>query len=351
MSSIDVFLSDQEMAPAGSEHLFAEKVVRLSRIPVAYHPPEGMPEVAPLPAQKNGYVTFGYFVKSFVTGDEHGWPGLGYSYAGFVPVKEEITERAPRTLWLIAGAATIWLIFGVLIGVLSAVKRRTVIDRAAMGFALLGISAPVFWLGLIALWVFWRTLGWTGGTGYVPMEDGICCGQDTWLMHLILPWTVLSLLYMAIYVVMTLGAFAVILAMRRDGAAIEDISELAGLSKTNLPMAFAMAMFMFSLAGIPPLAGFFAKLYVFMAAIKAELYTLAVIGVLNSIVALYYYLVVVKVMYVDHSPEENTPIPISRAYVWVLGAASIIVILIGSFAVQPIFDWALRSAQSLIGSA
>src|SRR5262245_38845692 len=122
------------------------------------------------------YVTFGYFVKSFVTGDEHGWPGLGYSYAGFVPVKEELTERAPRTLWLTAGAATIWLIFGVLIGVLSAVKRRTVIDRAAMGFALLGISAPVFWLGLIALWVFWRTLGWTGGTGYVPMEDGICCG-------------------------------------------------------------------------------------------------------------------------------------------------------------------------------
>jgi peptide/nickel transport system permease protein len=145
------------------------------------------------------YVEFGYFVKNFVTGDENGWPGLGYSYAGFVPVKEEITTRAPRTLWLIAGAATIWLIFGVAIGVISAVKRRTLLDRAAMGFALFGISAPVFWLGLIALWIFWRTLHWTGGTGYVPIEDGFCCGEDTWLMHMILPWCVLALLYMAIY--------------------------------------------------------------------------------------------------------------------------------------------------------
>jgi peptide/nickel transport system permease protein len=145
------------------------------------------------------YIEFGYFVKNFVTGDENGWPGLGYSYVGFVPVKEEIAERAPRTLWLIAGAATIWVTFGVLIGVLSAVKRRTVLDRAAMGFALFGISAPVFWLGLIFLWVFWRTLHWTGGTGYVPLSDGVCCGQDTWFGHLILPWVVLSLLYMAIY--------------------------------------------------------------------------------------------------------------------------------------------------------
>src|SRR5262245_1997227 len=145
------------------------------------------------------YEEFGYFVWHFVRGDENGWPGLGYSYSGFVPVKDQITERAPRTLWLIFGAATLWLVVGVGIGVLSAVKRRSLIDRAAMGFALFGISAPVFWLGLMALWIFWRKLHWTAGTGYVPISDGI----GSWFSHLILPWVVLALLYMAIYACMT----------------------------------------------------------------------------------------------------------------------------------------------------
>ena len=145
------------------------------------------------------YVEFGYFVKNFVAGDENGWPGLGYSYLGYVSVKDEIRERAPRTLWLIFGAATLWLTLGVSIGVLSAVKRRSVLDRAAMGFVLFGISAPVFWLGLMALFIFWRKLGWTAGTGYVPISDGI----GGWFSHLILPWTVLALLFMAIYARMT----------------------------------------------------------------------------------------------------------------------------------------------------
>jgi peptide/nickel transport system permease protein len=145
------------------------------------------------------YVQFGYFVKNFVTGDESGWPGLGYSYGAHVPVKEQIIERAPRTLWLIFGASVIWLTFGVALGVLSAVKRRSRADRAAMGFALIGISAPIFWLGPIALFIFWRKLGWTGGSGYVPLSEGVCCGERTWLMHMILPWVVLSLFFVAIY--------------------------------------------------------------------------------------------------------------------------------------------------------
>jgi peptide/nickel transport system permease protein len=149
------------------------------------------------------YVEFGYYVKDFVTGDEDGWPGLGYSYSGFVPVKQEITERAPRTLWLIAGAATIWLSIGVFVGVLSAVKRRSPVDRLAMGFSLVGITAPVFWLGLVVLYVFWRQLGWTGGSGYVPLSEGVCCGKDTWLMHMILPWLVLSVGFMAVYARLT----------------------------------------------------------------------------------------------------------------------------------------------------
>jgi NADH-quinone oxidoreductase subunit N len=126
------------------------------------------------------------------------------------------------------------------------------------------------------------------------------------------------LIYIAIYVVMTLGVFACILSMRREGAAIEDIGELAGLSQTNLPMAFALAMFMFSLAGIPPLAGFFGKLYVFLPAIKAELYTLAVIGVVTSVVGAYYYLRIVKLMFFDDAKQPFEPMPIKeRAVQWV----------------------------------
>jgi NADH-quinone oxidoreductase subunit N len=107
------------------------------------------------------------------------------------------------------------------------------------------------------------------------------------------------LIYIAIYVAMTLGSFAIILAMKRNGHNVEDISSFAGLSRTNPLLAFFFAMLLFSLAGIPPLAGFFAKWYVFVAAIKAGLFTLAVVGVLSSVVGAYYYLTIIKVMYFD----------------------------------------------------
>ncbi|TKT79088.1 NADH-quinone oxidoreductase subunit NuoN [Aquamicrobium sp. LC103] len=106
-------------------------------------------------------------------------------------------------------------------------------------------------------------------------------------------------IYMLIYLVMTLGTFAFILAMRRKEGNIEQIDDLAGLSNTNPMMATILTILMFSLAGIPPLAGFFAKWYVFMAAINAELYTLAVIGVLASVVGAYYYLRIIKIMWFD----------------------------------------------------
>jgi peptide/nickel transport system permease protein len=141
------------------------------------------------------YVQFGRYVKNFFTGDAYGWPGLGYSFAGGVSVLSEVQERAPRTLLLIAGASVIWLTGGVLVGVVSAVKRRTIFDRLAMGFALFGISAPVFWLGLMALFIFWRQLHWTGGTGYVPITQSF----TGFFSHMILPWCVLALLYAAFY--------------------------------------------------------------------------------------------------------------------------------------------------------
>jgi NADH-quinone oxidoreductase subunit N len=116
------------------------------------------------------------------------------------------------------------------------------------------------------------------------------------------------LIYIAIYVAMTLGSFAIILAMKRNGRNVEDISAFSGLSRTNPLLAFFFAMLLFSLAGIPPLAGFFAKWYVFVAAIKAGLFTLAVVGVLTSVVGAYYYLAIIKVMYFDEPLVRLDPI-------------------------------------------
>jgi NADH-quinone oxidoreductase subunit N len=107
------------------------------------------------------------------------------------------------------------------------------------------------------------------------------------------------LVYVAIYVTMTLGVFAVILSMRRSSGMVESIDQLAGLARTHPTMAFFLAMLLFSMAGVPPLAGFFAKFYVFLAAIKAGLYLLAVLGVVTSVVGAYYYLAIVKLMYFD----------------------------------------------------
>ena len=111
------------------------------------------------------------------------------------------------------------------------------------------------------------------------------------------------LIYMAIYLAMNLGAFACILAMRRQDRMIEGIADLSGLSRTHPAMALMLAVFMFAMAGIPPLAGFFAKLYVFLAAVEAGLYALAVIGVLSSVVAAYYYLRIIKTMYFDEAGD------------------------------------------------
>ena len=111
------------------------------------------------------------------------------------------------------------------------------------------------------------------------------------------------LIYMTIYLFMNLGVFTCILCMRRREQMAVGISDLAGLSKTNPLMALALAVFMFSMAGIPPLAGFFGKLYIFLAAVEAGLFALAIIGLLASVVAAYYYLRIVKIMYFDEAGE------------------------------------------------
>ncbi len=122
------------------------------------------------------------------------------------------------------------------------------------------------------------------------------------------------LVYLTIYLFMNIGTFGCILAMRRQGQMVEDIGSLAGLSKTNPMMAAALAIFMFSMAGIPPLGGFFAKFFVFRAAIDAELYVLAVIGLLASVVGAFYYLRIIKIMYFDEPAEAFDSAPGREIY-------------------------------------
>jgi NADH-quinone oxidoreductase subunit N len=152
------------------------------------------------------------------------------------------------------------------------------------------------------------------------------------------------LVYLAIYLAMTVGTFAVILTMRRDGGMVENISDLSGLARTNPALAFFLALLLFSLAGIPPLAGFFAKYYVFLGAIKAGLFTLAVIGVLASVVGAYYYLVIVKTMYFDEPAPGFKPMPGElRA---VLGVAGLFNLLFFVYP-APLINAATAAAKSL----
>jgi NADH-quinone oxidoreductase subunit N len=153
------------------------------------------------------------------------------------------------------------------------------------------------------------------------------------------------ILYMLIYMVMTLGTFACILAMRRkEEGNVEQIDDLAGLSSTNPFMALMLTMLMFSLAGIPPLAGFFGKYFVFVAAIEAKLYRLAIIGVLASVVGAYYYLRIVKVMFFDEPAEAFQPMPTELKVV--LGLSGVFVVFFWVMP-GPVVTAATAAAQSL----
>jgi NADH-quinone oxidoreductase subunit N len=154
-----------------------------------------------------------------------------------------------------------------------------------------------------------------GHVGYALM--GMAVANDTGYRGV--------LVYLAIYVVMNLGAFAVIVSMRRQGRALEEVDDLKGLGRTDPAMALWMAVFMFSMAGIPPLAGFFGKLYVFLAAVQAGFWTLALIGILTSVVGAYYYLRIVKVMYFDAGEGAFDPPP--AAVSMVMAATGLLTLL------------------------
>jgi peptide/nickel transport system permease protein len=125
-----------------------------------------------------------------------------FSYRNRIPVKEEIFRRLPVTMTLAAGAAVFWLLIGIPIGIASAIRRGSLVDRAGMVFALFGVSAPVFWLGYIMLWIFWFQLGWAPKPGF---SIGETLSQAVLAGKFILPWITVSLLYAAFYARMVRG--------------------------------------------------------------------------------------------------------------------------------------------------
>ncbi|MBN8906871.1 MAG: NADH-quinone oxidoreductase subunit NuoN, partial [Rhodospirillales bacterium] len=154
------------------------------------------------------------------------------------------------------------------------------------------------------------------------------------------------LVYMLIYVFMTVGTFACIIAMRRNGQAVEKIDDLAGLGRNDPLLALLLAVFMFSLAGIPPLAGFFAKLYIFLAAVQGGLWFLAIVGVLTSVIGAFYYIRVIKVMYFDAPAALFDTKPPSLAFV--AGASGLFTVLFFVFP-APFVAAAQAAAQALFG--
>jgi len=135
--------------------------------------------------------------------------------------------------------------------------------------------------------------------------------------------------------------------MRQHNRMVENIDDLAGLSKTHPMMAAAMAIFMFSMAGIPPLAGFFGKLYVFLAAVNAGLYTLAIIGVLTSVVGAFYYIRIIKLMYFD-KPHEPIDRKVGRDNAIILTATALFILLFFIYP-RPIISAATVASTSLFG--
>jgi NADH-quinone oxidoreductase subunit N len=174
-----------------------------------------------------------------------------------------------------------------------------------------------------------------GNVGYILL--GLASGSEKGIQSVVF--------YLAIYLVMSLGVFATILLMKRRGVMLESIPDLAGLARSQPMMALAMLLFMFSLAGIPPLAGFWGKLYIFIAAVEAKLYVPAVLGVLASVVASYYYLRIVKVMYFDEPAEalDQPLFGINR----VVAFAAALIVAVFSLAPQPLSLVAAAAAKGL----
>ncbi len=174
-----------------------------------------------------------------------------------------------------------------------------------------------------------------GHVGYALI--GLAAGDETGVRG--------TLIYLAIYLAMNIGTFACILCMRRGDRMVEGIDDLAGLGKTHPMLALGIVVFMFSMAGIPPLAGFFGKFYIFIAAIEAGLYALAIVGVLTSVVAAFYYLRIVQMVYFEE-PDDPLDKPVSRDLGLVIAATGLVIVLFFVYP-TPILNGAAAAAASL----
>jgi len=157
------------------------------------------------------------------------------------------------------------------------------------------------------------------------------------------------ILYFLFYVIANVGAFAIIIPLSGENGAGETYEDLKGLGKTSPGVAFMMSIFLLSLAGIPPTGGFFAKFWVFAAAVNADYHWLALVGIVNSIVAIYYYLRVTVSMYM-YPPDEGCPVDVwnfSSPWKWGVVIMALITVYMG---VVPsvFFDYAIRSVSSMI---
>ncbi len=153
--------------------------------------------------------------------------------------------------------------------------------------------------------------------------------------------------YMFMYTFTNMLAFAVVI-IYSEAVGSESIADFAGLSKRNPWLAFTLTVALLSLAGLPPTAGFIGKFFLFNAAVQSGLTWLAVVGVVNSLIAVYYYLVVVKIVYFDEADESVQPVPVTTSYAWVLGLTTVIVILLGTALVNPVYNWAQDAATALL---
>ncbi len=189
---------------------------------------------------------------------------------------------------------------------------QQIVVPVAIASMLLGAFAAIYQTNIKRLMAYSSI----GHMGYVLV--GLAAGTQAGVLGIVV--------YLAIYLLMNIGTFACILSMSRDGRMVEEIEDLKGLGKTNPLMAFALTFLMFSMAGIPPLAGFFGKYFVFLAAIKAGLYTLAVIGVLSSVVGAFYYVRIVKLMYFDE-PVEALDRPLGPVLKFMIAGNSMAMVL------------------------
>ena len=213
-----------------------------------------------------------------------------------------------------------------------AIQWQPIIVLVAIASMLLGSFAAIAQTNIKRLMAYSSI----GHMGYALI--GLAAGTETGVRGV--------LVYLLTYVVMSAGVFACIIAMRRRGLAVEKISDLGGLAKNDLTLATLMAIFMLSMAGVPPMAGFFGKFFVFEAAVNAGMWTLAIIGVLTSVVALFYYLRVIKVMFFDSS---------EAAFDARSGSLSFVALATGAFTLAffafpaPFVGAATQAARALFG--